>query len=165
MRRVSVPRAARRPILALDMATSTGWALRDRAGAVTSGAQVLELRRGESAGMRFLRFRGWLREVMERAGSSGLLAYEAAHHRGGHATALCVGLATVALEEAAARGWETASVHTASLKKHATGRGGASKDDMRAAAQARWGRSELPGEDEADALCVLAWAMNEIGEQ
>lgn len=160
------------PVLALDMAISTGWALRDSAGAVTSGRQVFELRRGESAGMRFLRFRAWLREVMALAGGTGVLAYEQAHHRGGHATALAVGLVTVALEEAADKGWQTTSVHTGTLKKFATGNGGASKDRMIGAALALWGPAleaqngdgSLPGDDEADALCVLAWALSEIGE-
>ena len=35
-------------ILALDMATSTGWALLDRNGNVTSGVQRFDLARGES---------------------------------------------------------------------------------------------------------------------
>ena len=45
------------PILALDLATKTGWALQDRTGAIASGMQEFSLKRGESKGMRFLRFR------------------------------------------------------------------------------------------------------------
>ena len=45
------------PILALDLALSTGWACRDRGGEWTSGVQLL-------------RFRRWLFEII------GLLAYE-----------------------------------------------------------------------------------------
>lgn len=163
------------PVLALDLATSTGWALRDSSGQVTSGVQTFDLRRGESAGMRFLRFRAWLREIMALAGGKGVIAFEQAHHRGGHATSLAVGLVTVVLEEAAAQGWETTSVHTATLKKHATGKGNASKGEMIGAAVRRWHRvrpfrlqftttSECCDEDEADALCVLAWALEQIGE-
>ena len=163
------------PVLALDLATSTGWALRDTSGQVTSGVQTFDLRRGESAGMRFLRFRAWLREIMALAGGNGVVAFEQAHHRGGHATSLAVGLVTVVLEEAAAQGWETTSVHTATLKKHATGKGNASKGEMIGAAVRRWHSvrpfrlqftttSECCDEDEADALCVLAWALEQIGE-
>lgn len=175
------------PVLALDLATRTGWALRARDGSVTSGVQVFDLRRGESPGMRFLRFRRWLNEVLDTsygftgrtlAGElgAGVIAYEAAHHRGGHATAVGVGLTTIALEVAAGRALEVTSVHTATLKKHATGSGRAGKDDMVRAAAKRWpaqvglraahldgGSPADPlGEDEADALCVLAWALDEI---
>ena len=158
------------PVLALDLATSTGWALRDSSGQVTSGVQTFDLRRGESAGMRFLRFRAWLREIMALAGGKGVIAFEQAHHRGGHATSLAVGLVTVVLEEAAAQGWETTSVHTATLKKHATGNGRASKEDMIRAAVKAFGLTKIedgvgsPCSDEADAICVLAWALEQIGE-
>ncbi|WP_432214628.1 hypothetical protein, partial [Salmonella enterica] len=55
------------PVLALDLATKTGWALVDRQGVLTSGVQSFPLRRGESPGMRWLRFRRWLREIVALA--------------------------------------------------------------------------------------------------
>lgn len=162
------------PILALDLATSTGWAGSDRSGRASSGVQRFDLARGESSGMRFLRFRRWLRETLDLLAMGhpfntdrGVIAYEQPHHRGGAATALCAGLVAIVLEEAAARELETVPVHTATLKKHATGRGNAKKPDMQAAAAKRWGPNaagELQ-EDQADALCVLAWALDEIGQR
>lgn len=170
-------------ILALDIATSTGWALRDSLGHVTSGVQSFELGRGESPGMRFLRFRRWLLEVTRDPLPTGLalggggievradgrvdvIAYERAHHRGGAATAVCAGFAAVMQEVAADLGIELLPVHTRTLKKHATGMGNASKHDMIAAAMNRWGISDINGpidDDEADALCVLSWALEECG--
>lgn len=181
-------------ILALDLATSTGWAFRDRNGVVTSGVQTFDVRRGESPGMRFLRCRRWLAEVLQpspvRVGDRAcswdvegdralvrmsrevdVIAYEKAHHRGGHATACLVGLATVVQEEAARLGIDLAPIATATLKKHATGRGNASKDEMITAALTRWPdrlklATSVPGQslgdDEADALCVLSWAIDEL---
>lgn len=178
-------------ILALDLATSTGWALRGRDGSVTSGVQLFDVRRGESPGMRFLRCRRWLAEMLGdlRIGDNAaswdveehrstirlvrqvdVVAYEKAHHRGGHATACLVGLATVVQEEAARLGIELAPVATGTLKKHATGSGGASKEQMVRAAIKRWPHrrdgileeNQALGEDEADALCVLAWALDEL---
>lgn len=172
-------------ILALDLATSTGWALRDRNGVVTSGVQTFDLRRGESAGMRFLRCQRWLHEVladpMATSMSLGLksntihrdgclvdvVAFERAHHRGGSATEVGVGLMTSMMSVAAAFKVETMPVHTATLKKFATGKGNAGKDDMVKAAVRFWGDKHLagrrePGDDEADALCVLAWAIDEL---
>ena len=52
------------PVLALDLATATGWALWDGHGVLTHGVQAFPLRRGESPGMRWLRFRRWLRELL-----------------------------------------------------------------------------------------------------
>lgn len=170
-------------ILALDIASSTGWALLDRHGNVTSGVQKFDLKRGESPGMRFLRFRRWLGEVLTLGACAGnkvqsaptvdVIAYEQAHHRGGAATACLVGLATVMLEEAARLGIEVSPVKTGTLKKHATGSGAASKADMIEAATVHWALdstspcarvSGLPlSDDEADALCVLAWACDELG--
>lgn len=167
-------------ILALDMATSTGWALMDRKGVVTSGVQRFDLGRGESSGMRFLRFRRWLAEMLELgfADDEGdgravhVIAFERAHHRGGPATEVGVGLMTTMLSEAARVGCETLPVHTATLKQHATGKGNASKEEMRQAAGDKWfgapgyrlpERPEAFTDDEADALCVLSWALDELG--
>lgn len=294
-------------ILALDIATSTGFALLDANGNVTSGVQKFELGRGDSPGMRFLNFRSWLdrvwfagdpepskreelawaagffdgegcttnhkaytkthvakdgskstltsdsiklqvpqvercnlerfmwaiggvgaihgpyqpknrpnaspiyrwsctgvndarsvlgsmwpwlgrvkREQAERAlgeklsgmkrmthlQETGLIAYEMPHARGGSATQVLMGFVAVVHEFCAMHGVSHSSVHTATLKKHATGKGNAGKPDMISAALRRWpsrlavhdqiGGNAL-GDDEADALCILAWACDELG--
>ena len=46
-------------ILALDLGSTCGWALRPD-GRLESGVQVFDLKRGESPGMRFVRFSAWL---------------------------------------------------------------------------------------------------------
>ena len=50
-------------ILAVDPGSKLGWALQMGAGAVESGVEDFSLRRGESPGARFLRFRRWLQDV------------------------------------------------------------------------------------------------------
>ena len=52
--------APRRAVLALDLGTTTGWALRSGDGAITSGTMTFRPSRFEGGGMRFLRFRAWL---------------------------------------------------------------------------------------------------------
>ena len=154
------------PVLALDLATATGWALWDGHGVLTHGVQDLSLRRGESPGMRFRRLRRFLRQVIGADVEHPcveVVAYEQAHHRGGHATATAIGLVTVVLEECARYDIDHSGVHTATLKKHATGSGRSGKPAMIAAACKRWG-VEVTDHNEADALCVLAWALEEIGE-
>ena len=68
-------------IVAFDFGSRTGWAALD-GGHIESGVQTFELSRGESPGMRFIRFRRWLEEMMALT-KPGLCVYEAAHHRGG----------------------------------------------------------------------------------
>ena len=151
------------PILALDLATATGWALRDARGVVTSGVMTFSLRRGESSGMRLLRFRRWLREVL--GGEVRLVAYEQPiiHRKRRQLNAsVAHNLEGVLLPELEGR-VDYVSPTPAEVKKHATGKGNASKALMIDAARARWG-IEVQDDNEADALCVLAWTLDEIGE-
>lgn len=162
-------------ILALDIATRTGWALLDQHGVLSSGIEDFTPARGESHGSRFLRFRRWLRSVAQFGAPDptlqprgplarvGVLAYERAHHRGGAATQLLVGFQAVVLEEAELWSAETLAVPTGTLKKFATGSGSAGKDAMVKAARDRWPEQNVEGDDQADALFVLAWARKEIG--
>ncbi len=146
-------------ILALDLATKTGWATNCLSR--ISGTIEFKLKRGESPGMRFLRCRSWLNEFYELVNARiDICCYEQAHHRGGAATACCVGLVTVVQSFAAKKGIELMPVHTASLKKFATGSGRANKQDMIAAAKARgW----QPADDnEADAQLLLDYAIDEL---
>ena len=49
---------AHHPVLALDLGTTTGWALRGQDGGITSGTMAFKPSRFEGGGMRYLRFRG-----------------------------------------------------------------------------------------------------------
>ena len=159
------------PILALDLATKTGWALRDRTGAIASGVQEFKLKRGESKGMRFLRFRKWLREMLQlgELGQSfsetlpGIICYEQAHHRGGAATELAVGLVTDVLAEAARVQMEHMPVHTGALKKWATGKGNTGKAGMILRAVELYPNIEIIDDNHADALLLLGYGLEEVG--
>lgn len=163
------PRGLRPPLLALDLATATGWALRDVQGNLTSGTQRFDLRRGDSPGMRWIRFRAWLRDMLKLGGlrRGDVLAYEQplAAHRGGLAAALAHGLAAIVQEVAAEEGVELASVPVATLKKASVGRGNAKKPEMIAGAKRRWPDQVIEDDNQADALWVLAWAQAEMGEK
>jgi hypothetical protein len=141
-------------ILALDLGTKTGWST--NVNGRRSGTIAFDLRRGESPGMRFLRLRSWLNEMGSLLGDLDVIAFEQAHQRGGHATAVAYGLQGEVLAFAAEHGIETMPVHSSSLKKHATGSGRASKLDMIEAARARGWNPE--DDNEADALHLLSYA-------
>lgn len=145
-------------ILGLDLGTRCGWALLAN-GVTESGVQVFDVRRGESPGMRFLRFNRWLHDVCQP--HVDVIAYEAPHHRGGAATEVACGFSTRVHEYTAKHGGHHINVHTATLKKFATGSGRAGKDKMIEAA--RQYKTDVTDDNEADALHVLAWALAEVG--
>lgn len=143
-------------ILALDLGCKTGWAAwaDDH---LYSGVEKFELERGTSPGLRLLRFRARLQEILATAKPT-LLLYERPHHRGGYSTEVLVHFSGVVIEECAKLGVEHEAVHTATLKKDATGSGRAEKKDMIAAAKRKWG-IEPETDDHADALCLLDYGM------
>ncbi len=156
--RPSYPDSYPRSILALDLGTSTGWALRTPEGRIVSGTESFKPGRFEGGGMRFLRFRRWLAELKTTAEPIGAAYFEEVRRHAGVDAAHAYGgfLATLTA-------WcehhqiPYAGVPVGTIKRHATGKGNADKATMIAAAQAR---GFTPADDnEADALALLAWAM------
>lgn len=146
-------------ILALDCGTNTGWAS-EVDGRIESGVQDFSLKRGESKGIRFLRFNTWLKIMLELV-KPHIVVYEMAHLRGGHATEILVGMTTRIEEFCEGKNIEYSSVHSAMLKKFSTGSGKANKEDMMKAASLKFGRL-IDSDDEADALLILEWARQEF---
>lgn len=143
-------------ILALDLGTKTGWAANSRSNGIISGVQDFSTKRNEGGGMRYLRFKKWLdsinhgaiteihfEEVRRHAGT------QAAHVYGG-----LMGTLTMWCEE---NKIAYSSVPVGTIKKSATGKGNASKDEMIEAAK-RAGFN--PADDnEADAIHLLRYVM------
>ena len=142
-------------ILSLDLGTTTGWAMSDG----HSGSQSFKPQRFEGGGMRYLRFKKWLTEI--KSTTEGIdavyfeevrrhLGVDAAHAYGGF-------LATLTL-------WcehhqmPYSGVPVGTIKKHATGKGNASKADMIEAAIALGYKPE--DDNEADAIHLLQYASD-----
>ena len=145
-------------ILALDLGTVSGWAMRHADGTFISGTMEFRSGRYEGGGMRFLRFRAWLDERLRISPGLGAVYFEevrrhagtdAAHLYGGflaHLTAFC---------EQGSIPYQGVPVGT--IKRHATGKGNADKQAMIAAVQAK---GYSPTDDnEADAIAILLWAI------
>lgn len=147
-------------ILAIDVGTKTGWAAQ-YGHRLESGVQEFDLRRGESPGMRFIRFNAWLGEILGQV-KPAVVVFEQSHQRGGYATQLLIGMTTRILEACAARGIEHMAVHSATLKKSATGSGRADKDAMIVAAKKLYPDRDISGDDEADALLLLDHTLKEF---
>lgn len=144
-------------ILALDMATETGWAMNIPE---VSGVANFSVSRGESPGMRFIRFTTWLNRMIDRV-KPDMIIYEQAHHRGGAATEVAVGLVTHLQSVCAKRGINFTKCHTSKIKKKATGKGNAGKDLVMKAYRDKWGRDPVD-DNECDARWLLEWAKEEF---
>lgn len=145
-------------VLALDLATKTGWA--HTCG--ESGMQSFATRRGDSPGMKWIEFRAWLVRLLDLV-PVDLIVYEQAHHRGGAATHVAHALISTVEAVAAERGIEVTSRHTATIKKHAVGKGNAGKEEMVEAAEECFGREgEVMDDNRADALWLLHLVMRDL---
>ena len=145
-------------LLALDLGTTTGWALRGSDSVISSGSASFRPQRFEGGGMRYLRFKRWLAELKDVSSGIDALHFEevrrhvstdAAHAYGGFLATLT---AWCEHHQIPYQG-----VPSGTIKKHATGKGNAGKDQVIAAMTAR---GHAPGDDnEADALALLHWAI------
>ncbi|WP_243634761.1 hypothetical protein [Roseicella frigidaeris] len=151
-------------LLALDLGSTLGWAVRQPRAGITSGTATFRPGRFEGGGMAWLRFRRWLEEMAGMTGPIGSVVFEevrrhagttAAHVYGGflaHLTAWCEGA-----------GVPYQGVPVGTIKRFATGKGNADKAAVIAAIRAR---GFAPGDDnEADALAILLWAIDAEGGQ
>ncbi len=145
-------------ILALDLATKTGWATNAPS---LSGVDIFDVRRGESPGTRYLRFVSWLREKIGFI-RPDLIIIEKAHHRGGAATEIAAGFATHLQSTCADLGIEHTNVHTATLKAHATGKGNSKKDMMMRAYRIKFGKDPID-DNECDARWLLDYGLKMFG--
>lgn len=156
-------------ILALDLGTTTGWAMVSQDRSIAHGFVGFKPQRFEGGGMRYLRFRRWLTELKAlvtpdaSCGSSpGLgavyfeevrahLGVDAAHTYGGFLATL------TAWCEHHQIPYEGVPVGT--IKRHATGRGNAGKAEVLASMRALG--HPVTDDNEADALALLHWALGE----
>lgn len=145
-------------ILALDLGGRTGYAC-------DWGSGTQDMRPGprESRGMMFVRFGGWLREIITKV-QPDVVVYEQPHLRGGAATEVLAGMAGIVQQACAEAGIEYTAVHSATIKRHATGKGNASKAMVLDAAQKEF-RKMLIDSNEADALWLYDYAHEKFGKQ
>ena len=149
-------------MLALDLGTTTGWALRSADRTVVSGTVSFRPSRYDGGGMRYVRFRSWLDQLDEDAGPLTSIYFEEVRRHVSTESAHAFGgfLATLTAW-AEQRGIAYQGVPVGTIKRHATGKGNADKAAMIAAVQAKgfW-----PADDnEADAIAILLWAIETRG--
>lgn len=145
--------------LCLDLGTQTGWALASREKIITSGSKNFKGNRFQSSGIKFLKFIGFLDDLFNYAKRELKIIFfetvrrhlgvDAAHAYGGflgHLTAWC---------EKHGIAYEGVPVGT--IKRHATGKGNASKAVVIESIKKL---NHKPIDDnEADALALAYWAL------
>ena len=150
-------------LLALDLGTRTGWALRERSGRICSGSQPFRPQRFEGGGMRFLRFHRWLTELSQAAAPSGLaidqvVFEEVRRHAGVDAAHAYGGFLGQLGSFCEHHRIPYQGVPVGTIKRFITGKGNASKDAV-ISAIAELGHCPVD-DNEADALALLHWAIN-----
>jgi len=156
-----------RHVLGIDPGTKCGWALFgvDDDGEPTRlghGVFNLQPKRHEGGGMRFVRLRKLLRELLSGY-EVELAGYELVRgHKGTDASQIYGGLVAVITEEMESRGIDYVGIPVGTIKKRATGKGNAGKPQMVAAARDRWDLAAGLTDDEADALFVGLLACEEL---
>jgi len=151
-----------RTLLAIDLGTTTGWALRSPGGLITSGTVSFRPSRYDGGGMRYLRFQNWLAEMDRLSGPIATIFYEEVRrHIGTDAAHVFGGLIATLTSWAELRGVPYGGVPVGTIKKFATGKGNSNKAAMIAAARAK---GFSPTDDnEADAIAILLWAIETRG--
>ena len=151
-----------RCILALDLGTTTGWALRSHDGLIISGSASFRPGRYDGGGMRYLRFTNWLTELDRLSGPIAAIWFEEVRrHAGTDAAHVYGGLMASLTSWGELRGIPYEGVPVGTIKRHATGKGNAPKQAMIDAARAK---GFSPADDnEADAIAILLWALDARG--
>lgn len=149
--------------LALDLGTTTGYALLREDGRIESGSERFAPKDKEGEGMRFVRFRHWLLEVKQSNEQLAHVAYElvvggvpgqvyAAQVYGGFVALLMVFCEHHQLEYS--------GHHVGTIKKRWTGNGAAKKDDM--IKRCRELGFNPANHNEADAIALLHVACERV---
>jgi hypothetical protein len=159
-------------ILALDLGTTTGWALRSANGPVAHGFVSFKSQRYEGGGMRYLRFGRWLADMLALSGQqsgsqtgsqtnlTGIGAVyfeEVRRHLGVDAAHVYGGLLATLTAWCEHHQIPYQGVPVGTIKRHATGKGNAGKAEVIAAMKALG--HPVSDDNEADALALLHWAL------
>jgi hypothetical protein len=149
-------------VLALDLGTTTGWAMRLSDGAIVSGTTSFRPSRYDGGGIRYLRFRGWLDRLASDAGGLAAIYFEEVRrHIGTDAAHLYGGFLATLTAWCEQRSIAYQGVPVGTVKRHVAAKGNADKAAVMAAIRAR---GFAPVDDnEADALAILLWAMETNG--
>ena len=149
-------------ILALDLGTKTGWAIKSK-NQITSGTIEFKPSRFEGGGMRYIRFQKWLEEINELTSGIDLVYFEEVRRHIGvdasHAYGGFLAYLTGWCEEKNPK-IPYLGIPVGTIKKHITSKGNAGKSEIINGVK-KLGFN--PSDDnEADALALLDLVIKKI---
>lgn len=150
-------------VIAIDPGTHCGYAFTDdgRAQADFSGVWNLKGGRFEGGGMRFVRMRKYFDELVKDEADCRVFFEEVRRHMGVDSAHIYGGIIAVISSVCEERLVPYQAIPVGTIKKHATGRGNASKSQMVEAAQKKFG-PEVIDDNRADALWILDYALTNL---
>lgn len=151
--------ASRTVIMAIDLGTTTGWAMRTLDAQVAHGFASFRPSRYEGGGMRYLRFKRWLSDMRHLATEIHSLYFEEVRrHAGVDAAHVYGGLLATLTAWCEHHNIPYQGVPVGTIKKHATGKGNVGKTEVMDAMRALG--HPVTDDNEADALALLHWALD-----
>ena len=147
-------------LLAIDPGTNCGWAIKKQTGDFVSGTWNLRGGRYEGGGMRFLRLEKFLNEVRASTPIQMVVFEEVRRHLGTDAAHIYGGIVATVCKWCEENKIPYLGIPVGTVKRNATGKGNANKEQMIAAAQARWPGHVFVDDNEADAR----WIAESVGQ-
>lgn len=153
-------RALNLNVLALDLATKCGWAYATRNGKQRSGMDSFRPGRLDHNGLRWQLMRQWLSEVAREMDGIQVVYYEdVKRHVSNLSARVYFGYLAILEAWCATNNVRLVGVGVGTIKKHWTGFGNATKEDMIAEAKRRG--VAVIDDNHADALAILSYAVKE----
>ena len=151
--------ASRTVVMAIDLGTKTGWAMRTQDAQVVHGFESFKPSRYEGGGMRYLRFKRWLSDTRHLANEIHCVYFEEVRrHAGVDAAHVYGGLLATLTAWCEHHNIPYQGVPVGTIKKHATGKGNAGKTEVMDAMRELG--HPVTDDNEADALALLHWALD-----
>lgn len=153
--------ASLQTVIALDLATTTGFAIRRADGRIESGEVSFSLKKDEGQGRRYVKFRAWLLEVKQSHPDLAEIVYESVMGHGAHnviAAHVYGGLLGTLQAFGEHHGIAYRGIGVSTIKKRFTGAGNATKKDV--IDQCRALGFKPAGDNEADAIALLHVALD-----
>lgn len=146
-------------ILALDLGTKTGWAVKE-SGTVKFGTQNFKTERFEGGGMRYLRFERWLKSMVKQYKITEVYYEEVRRHQGTQAAHVYGGFEAIVTKYCDEYMIPYSSETVGTIKLSATGRGNANKEMMISAAIDKG--YTVTDDNQADAIHLLLHVLDKI---
>lgn len=147
-------------VLALDLGTTTGWAIQYEDGRIESGYVSFKPKKNDGYGVRYIKFQKWLE--IEFGGIVDKVCFEMVRgHTGVNASHIYGGWLAYLSAWCEINRVQLDFVEVKTLKKFATGNGNAGKPEMIAAAQVAG--FDVTDDNQADAIHLLRYAISNKG--